>query len=310
MSDCVTDTETERSSQQSTTRKRTYNEEIKFIQGIRTDWLDYNIPTVTLLQARMEEGEWNCPKEITIKLLQELEEKLIDIFSIGRSKSRDSRSQILGKLIAEREKVLACLRGRDIDMDSVRKVRALFESESRPRPEDVSATTSVLSSLCSPSEIAHSEIPSSRAITSMAMVISQQANENECLQKKVRELQTALLREKQEKERLISQQSSSAASSEKGSESSDRMSRINRRLITELKYHEEVAQQRGDYIDRLIRNKIIPTEGFFYSHEEDLDFIGRFFKRICHPRSELSPDDAEDLATMRQEYFARFHRAS
>ena len=99
-----------------------------------SEWLNHNIDTTTLLQARLVGDKWNCSPQITVEVLRELEAKLMDMAIVIPSPSNATKSAIIGKLISERDHMLGSLRKAGIDPNSTREVRNFFRAP--PLPKD------------------------------------------------------------------------------------------------------------------------------------------------------------------------------
>lgn len=60
-------------------KKRSPPEVVAFLDGIRANWYNVEKRTAELLEARLESGDWECSKDITLDFLGELEGRLVEI---------------------------------------------------------------------------------------------------------------------------------------------------------------------------------------------------------------------------------------
>ena len=300
MAHSTADTTSERSSHKYTAKKATYQEAVVFIQGIRDRWLDWNIQTAELLEAKVEGDEWICSRDITVAFLTELEQRLAEVYAIQHSKKKDPRSKILHNLIVERDRALASLRSSKVHLESIRRVRSSIEPH-RAQDDSLHDTLSEAASALSSSR---QEDEGSEGVSkAMIAVISQQCTEIERLKKRNKELEAALSRERNERERVMQREDLP-----QHPDTTHKRSRINQRVLTEKEYHQDASYWKGEYINRLTRDRNIPTRSLLPACPEEERFISEAFREVCQPRENLSVDNAADLITMREEYFNQRRR--
>jgi hypothetical protein len=69
----------------------------------------------------------------------------------------------------------------------------------------------------------------------------------------------------------------------------------------------ELSEWQDRFIGAFVENKNVPSAVLLPAcyENQNLGSIGSIFKRVCHPRPELSVNNRQDLITMREEYLAR-----
>ena len=275
-------------------RRQPNMETCHIVDRIRSNWLNPQIQTAILLEARAENEGWVCPKDITTKLLEELEKKLISLKpSLKPSKVRDSKSKILAKLIEERDSML----NTEIELYTAAQIPSpaneacagcnLRDPETSPTP----------SSLCTSSTAASTteDLLAIMRMIAKGQELSQRRDKEELL-KRIEKLEQREEHFMSEIQRLREEK--------KGSSSVQ--TRFNMNMMKARDNERTARYGLEEHLCGMIKDQSIPTEKLLPMEDEDLPPIVPVFESACQPRPELMTGSREDLVTMREVYIARF----